>query len=317
METPQNDPFFGIDISKKKLDTAMWGDTRLWSFFNDAEGIPQLISFLQKKYPALVVVEATGGYEKSVVKALQQAKILVALVSPKRVRDFARASGLLAKTDQLDAHNIAHFANALRPRPTPPSTPEQVRLEELLARRRQVVGIIQDEKNRLQKASQEMSDHILAHLAWLDEEEKNLSREIQSLIDHQPEMKAKADLVRTAKGIGPITASSIVAEIPELGLLDRKAIAALVGVAPMNNDSGKKNGKRRTQGGRQPFRCTLYMATLSAIRFNPVIQQFHDRLIAHGKAKKVANVACMRKFVTILNAMVRDNRPWRSQLALA
>jgi transposase len=315
MDTCQNDCFFGIDISKTRLDTAAFGDSQLWDFSNDTKGIATFISFLQTKNPVLVVIEATGGYEKAVAKALQQAHIPVAVVSPRRVRDFARASGLLAKTDHLDAHNIAHFAHAMRPRPTPSPTAEEERLEALLARRRQIVRTITDEKNRLSKAPPEIRDRILAHLAWLEQEEKSLSQEIRAIINHHPGMKEKSDLLRTAKGIGLVTASSIVAELPELGLLDRKEIAALVGVAPMNNDSGKKHGKRRTQGGRVAIRSTFYMATLSAIRFNPTIRQFHSRMISHGKPKKVAIVASMRKFITMLNAMIRDSQPWREQLS--
>jgi transposase len=308
--------FAGIDISLNSLDLAFFGDPTVHSFFNNPEGISQLIASLLEKRPTLVVVEATGGYEKALVQALHQASIPVSIVLPKRIKDFARAQGISAKTDKLDARNIAFFAFSLQPHPTAPSSPAQIRLAALVDRRRQIVLMIKAEKTRRPKASPDVRSSFDEHLEWLIDEEKRLNFEIHAVIQNQPEMKRKAEIVLSAKGIGPVTASIFVAELPELGILDRKKIAALVGVAPWNKDSGKKLGKRRILGGRRSVRGTFYMATLVAVHTNPVLSRFYQHLLANNKEKKVALVACMRKFITILNAMVRDNQPFRYQASM-
>jgi transposase len=309
--------FVGIDISLRSLEVAFFGVNTLKSFANNPEGISKLISFLLDCHPALVVVEAAGGYEKALVQALHQASIPVSVVLPKRIRDFARAQGILAKTDKIDARNIAFFAFSLKPRPTAPASIDQLRLSDLVDRRRQIVLMVKSEKTRLHKASLDLRPSICEHLDWLMDEEKRLAAEIQKLIQNQPEMKRKSEIVRSAKGIGPVASSDLVAGLPELGTLDRKKVSALVGVAPWNRDSGKKRGKRRIRGGRPEIRRTLYMATLTAVHFNPVLKVFYQRLLANRKPKKVALVACMRKFITILNAMVRDNQPFRYQQSMA
>jgi len=309
--------FAGIDISLKSLDLAFAGENTTFSFFNNSDGINKLISFLLEKQPALVVVEATGGYEKALVQALHQASIPVSIVLPKRIKDFARAQGIAAKTDKLDARNIAVFASTLRPRRTAPPSPAQIKLAALVDRRRQIVLMIKAEKTRRPKAALEVRSSFDEHLEWLIDEEKRLNAEIHSVIQNQPEMRRKAEIVLSAKGIGPVSASIFVAELPELGSLDRKKIAALVGVAPWNKDSGTKLGKRRILGGRRTVRCTFYMATLVAVHTNPVLSRFYQHLLANNKEKKVAIVACMRKFITILNAMVRDNQPFRYQASMA
>lgn len=309
--------FVGIDISMNSLEVAFFGDEIILSFVNSPKGISPLIDLLREKLPVLVVVEATGGYEKILVQALNQEAIPVSIVLPKRIRDFARAQGILAKTDKLDAKNIAHFASSLQPHPNAPLSAEQVRLSALVDRRRQIVLMIKAERTRLHKAPPDIRPCIDEHIEWLLEEEKRLDALIFDLMQNQPEMKRKSDIVRSAKGIGPVTASDLVAELPELGQLDRKKIAALVGVAPWNSDSGKKIGKRRIRGGRAAVRRTFYMATLTAVHFNPVLAAFYQRLLANKKEKKVALVACMRKFITILNAMVRDNQPFRYQISMA
>jgi transposase len=309
--------FVGIDIAMKSLEVAFHGDNTLYSFSNNAEDISQLIAFLHDKQASLVVVEATGGYEKALVHALHQAAIPVSVVMPKRIRDFARAQGILAKTDKLDAKNIAFFASSLQPHPNVPYSSELLQLSALVDRRRQIVLMIKAERTRLAKASTEIRPSIDEHIEWLIDEEKRLNAEIHNLMQNQPEMKRKSEIILSAKGIGPVTASNLVAELPELGSLDRKKIAALVGVAPWNNDSGNKRGKRRIRGGRSMIRNTFYMATLTAVHFNPVLISFYQRLLANKKEKKVALVACMRKFITILNAMVRDNQPFRYQASMA
>jgi transposase len=309
--------FVGIDISAKSLDLAFFGDDATYSFFNNTKGISKLIMFVREKQPSLVVVEATGGYEKALVQALHQASIPVSVVLPKRIKDFARAQGFSAKTDKLDARNIAFSAFSLRPHPTAPSSPAQIRLAALVDLRRQIVLMIKAEKTRRPKAALEVRSSFDEHIEWLIDEEKRLNSEIHSLIQNQPEMKRKAEIVLSAKGIGPVTASIFVAELPELGSLDRKKIAALVGVAPWNQDSGRKFGKRRILGGRRTVRCTFYLATLVAVHTNPVLSRFYQHLLANNKEKKVALVACIRKFITILNAMVRDNQPFRFQASMA
>lgn len=309
--------FVRIDISLKSLDLSIFGDDSTYSFLNNAEGISTLVDFLHGKQPALVVVEATGRYEKALVQALHQASIPVSVVLPKRIKDFARAQGISAKTDKLDARNIAFFASSLRPHPTAPSSPAQIRLAALVDRRRQIVLMIKAEKTRRPKASLEVRSSFAEHIDWLIDEEKRLSSEIHSFIQNQPEMKRKAEIVLSAKGIGPVTASIFVAELPELGSMDRKKIAALVGVAPWNQDGGRKLGKRRILGGRRTVRNTFYMGTLVAVHTHPVLSRFYQHLLANNKEKKVALVACMRKFITILNAMVRDNQPFRYQASMA
>lgn len=309
--------FVGVDISKKSLEVATHNGNSLQNFSNDDEGIPRLITLLLEIKPVLVVVEATGGYEQALVHALHLVSIPVAVVFPKLIKNFARARGLVAKTDKLDARNIALFGFSINPRPTPPVSSPRDRLAALVDRRRQIVNMIKVEKNRLMQASLDMQPYFQNHLEWLKEEDCNLSSEIRLLIENQPEMKAKSEIVQSAAGIGMVTASTLVAELSELGTLDRKKISALVGVAPLNNDSGKKRGKRRIHGGRREVRSVLYMATLVAVRYNPVIKAFYEHLLARNKEKKVALVACMRKMITILNAMVRDNQPFRYQASMA
>lgn len=309
--------FVGVDISKKSLEVATHNGNSLRNFSNDGEGIPRLLALLLEIKPVLVVVEATGGYEQALVHALHQASIPVAVVFPKLIKNFARARELVAKTDKLDARNIALFGFSLNPRPTPPVSSPRDRLAALVDRRRQIVNMIKVEKNRLKIASPDMQPSFQDHLEWLIEEDRNLSSEIRLLIENQPEMKVKSNIVQSATGIGMVTASTLVAELSELGALDRKKISALVGVAPLNNDSGKKHGKRRIHGGRREVRSALYMATLVAVRYNPVIKAFYERLLARNKEKKVALIACMRKMITILNAMVRDNQPFRFQASMA
>jgi transposase len=309
--------FVGVDISKKSLEVATHNGNSLRNFSNDGEGIPRLLALLLEIKPVLVVVDATGGYEQALVHALHQASIPVAVVFPKLIKNFARARGLVAKTDKLDARNIALFGFSLNPRPTPPVSSPRDRLAALVDRRRQIVNMIKVEKNRLKIASPDIQPSFQDHLEWLIEEDRNLSSEIRLLIENQPEMKAKSKIVQSATGIGMVTASTLVAELSELGALDRKKISALVGVVPLNNDSGKKHGKRRIHGGRREVRSALYMATLVAVRYNPVIKAFYERLLARNKEKKVALIACMRKMITILNAMVRDNQPFRFQASMA
>jgi transposase len=302
--------FAGIDVSKLYLDLALWSEDRSWRFSNDPEGIEALTQKLVGTTPTLIALEATGGYEQAAARRLNQAGLPVAIVSPRRVRDFARAKGLLAKTDRLDAHNLAHFAQAVRPHPRPAVSDAQRLLAGLVSRRRQLLRMLTAERNRRRNALPELGAHLEAHITWLEQERRELDAEIEGVLGSEEALQAKAELLCSAPAVGTITAASLLAECPELGTLDRKKIAALVGVAPMNKDSGGKSGRRRIMGGRAPLRSSLYMAALSASRFNPVIRDFYQRLVAQGKEKKLALAACMRKLLTMLNAMMRDNQPW-------
>jgi transposase len=270
-----------------------------------------LIKRVQVLHPTLIVLEATGGLEAAVVAELAHAGLAVAVVNPKRVREFARASGQLAKTDQLDADVLAHFAEAIRPPVRPLPSAESEQLAALVTRRRQILDMLTAEHNRQRTAPSAMRERIAAHITWLEAEEQALDAELRQFIDQNPTWHATDDLLQSAPGVGPVTSMTLVADLPELGHLDRQEIAALVGVAPMNRDSGSKRGKRRTQGGRARVRSVLYMAALSASRFNPVIRTFYQRLVQRGKEHKVALTACMRKLLVILNAMVKNQEPWR------
>jgi len=302
--------FAGIDVSKPYLDLAFWNDNRSWRFDNDEPGIEALIDLLTESTVDLVVVEATGGFEKQAALAIAAFPLPVAIVSPRRVKAFARANGRLAKTDRLDAHNLAHFAQVVQPPARPLPSAAREHLSGLSARRRQVNRMITAEKNRLRNAHPEVQGHLMEHLKWLQDDLKQLDEEIKTLLQEDDDFKHKAELLCSVPSIGIVTATTLLADCPELGTLDRKKIAALIGVAPMNKDSGRKIGRRRIIGGRAHIRATLYMAALSASRTNPVIRPFYQRLINNGKEKKVALTACMRKLLTMLNAMMRDNKSW-------
>lgn len=303
--------FVGIDVSKQRLDVAVRPSGEQWSLVNAPEKFGPFIKRLKALHPTLIVLEATGGLETALVAELAYAGLPAAVVNPKRVREFGRASGQLAKTDQLDASLLAHFAEAIRPAVRPLPTAESDRLAALVTRRRQVVDILTAERNRQHTAPSATRERIATHVTWLEAEVQALDDELRQFIDQTPTWHAVDELLQSVPGVGPVTAMTLIADLPELGQLDRQEIAALVGVAPMNRDSGHKRGKRRTQGGRAPVRCVLYMAALSASRFNPVIRAFYENLIRRGKEQKVALTACMRKLLVILNAIVKNQEPWR------
>lgn len=303
--------YLGIDVSKDKLDVAVLGKKASVQFANTSKGITKLVVHLRQVKPSLIVVEATGGYEEALVLAMFEAGLPVALVSPQRVRQYARAKGLLAKTDQLDAQVLAEYGKNLQPRLFVGKSEERKKLSALVGRRKQLNDILQAEKNRLRTTSVEVKNSLQRIIACLKAEMKGLEEEIHQFMKAHEEMAAQEKLLRTAKSIGPVTAATLLADLPELGTLDRKQIAALVGVAPMNRDSGRKRGYRRTKGGRPAVRNALYMATLTGIRYNPILKPQYDQLVKRGKEKKVAITACMRKMLTILNAMMRDQQPFR------
>ena len=302
--------FVGIDVSKDRLDVAVRPSGEAWQVSHDAQGISRLVHRLGELAPQLIVLEATGGLERALAGELVGSHLAVAVVNPRQVRDFARAAGQLAKTDALDAHALAHFAQAMRPASRPLPTPDAQELRALVARRRQLVEMITAEKNRFQTATTRLRPKLQEHIRWLEADLAGLDRDLGDVIRSAPMWKDKDHVLRSAPGVGPVLSMTLVADLPELGTLNRGEIAALVGVAPFNRDSGALRGKRTVWGGRSQVRAALYMATLVATRFNPVLRAFYLRLCAAGKPKKVALTACMRKLLTILNVMVRHHRPW-------
>jgi transposase len=311
MTTTSEEVFIGIDISKAQMDVAIWGQEETWEFCNDIAGRQELVEKAQELKPSLIVIEASGGIEQRIVAELYLERLPIAIVNPTRVRNFARSTGQLAKTDKLDARLIAQFGQAVRPQVRPLRTAEQEHLNALVTRRRQVVQILTAEKNRRSTTYSTLSKRLQRHIDWLASELKALDLEIEQYIQESPSWRKNAALLRSVPGIGPVTASTLLAELPELGTRNRQQIAALVGVAPLNKDSGKMRGKRRVFGGRAPVRRALYMATLVATQFNPVIRTFYEHLLAQGKEKKVALTACMRKLLVILNSMIRYQQSWR------
>ena len=303
--------YVGIDVSKTQLDVAIGKDGEYWKSGNDAVGIRKSIERLQAIQPELIVVESTGGLEIALITEMYATGLPFALVHPGRVRDFARSIGLLAKTDKLDARLLAHFAEAIKPPISHlPGEAEQY-LNALMVRRRQILDMIVGEKNHLVSTRLSLRANVEEHIAWLEQELAEIDQQIDDQIHQIPHFQEKEAILRSAKGVGPVLSAKLLSGLPELGQMDRKKIAALVGVAPFNDDSGRRRGKRKIKGGRKDVRNVLYMATVSAARFNPVIKAFYQNLVKQGKLKKVALVACMRKFLTILNAMIRDMRPWQ------
>ena len=301
--------FVGIDVSKAHLDVAFDGGGEVVRHANSPSGCAALAAELSGA--TLAVLEATGGYELEIVRALQRAGAPVAVVNPRRVRDFARASGRLAKTDRIDARIIAHFARAMRPAQTPKIEDGRMALVELVTRRRQLIDMIIAEDNRLEHASATIASAIKEHIAHLKDQLASIDTAIALSVRADEASVRRKAILESVPGVGEITAAVLIAELPELGEIDDKKIAALVGVAPVAHDSGTLRGQRRIAGGRPSVRCALYMAALSAVRFNPAIKTFHRRLRDNGKRPKVALVAAMRKLVILLNTLVRRDQLWR------
>ena len=302
--------FVGIDVSKAQLDVAVRPTGKRWTLPYDQTGIEGLIPQIVDLEPALVLLEATGGLELPLVAALAAAALPVVVVNPRQVRDFAKATGTLAKTDTLDAGVLAHFADAVRPEVRPLKDAEAQVLNSLTARRHQVMTMLVSEKNRLGTAIGAVSPCIEAHIAWLEQELSDLDKGLRQTLRRSPVRREKDDLLRTVPGAGEQISITLLANLPELGTLNRRQIAALVGVAPYNRDSGALRGKRAVWGGRSRVRAVLYMGALVASRHNPAIRDFYQRLLAAGKPKKVALVASMRKLLVILNGMLKHGSPW-------
>jgi transposase len=303
--------FVGIDVSKDKLDIAVLGERKASQVWNDEKGIEELAGQMRGLEPELIVVEATGGYQRCVVDGLFRAGLAVAVVNPSRVRQFARAYGLLAKTDKLDAQVLAVFGERVKPRVYGGKDEKERELSGLLVRRRQLEEMLKAEKNRLRTIQPSLQASVERIITCVQLEKKAVEEQIQQFVTERDEWQSGRKILESAPGVGPITTATLLADLPELGKLDGKKIAALVGVAPMNKDSGRQRGYRKTKGGRAEVRSVLYMSTLVATRYNPLIKAQYEHLLKRGKLKKVALTACMRKFLVILNAMVRDGQPFR------
>jgi transposase len=309
-----NESFFseyvGVDVSKAKLDIASGKTGEYWQESNDGVGIQHIVKRIKDMPASMTIVESTGGLETALITELFAAGLPFALVHPARVRNFARSIGLLAKTDKLDALLLARYGKAVKPPATQLPGEEEQKMNANMVRRRQLLDMLVAEKNHLCSTCLSLRPKVEEHITWLEIEVEKLDQEINDQIQQLSRFKEKEAILRSAKGVGPVLCAKLISALPELGQLDRKKIAALVGVAPFNRDSGPHRGKRRIRGGRIDIRGVLYMSIIAAVRYNPTIKSFYQRLLNMGKLKKVAMVACMRKLLTILNAMVRDMRPF-------
>lgn len=304
--------FIGIDVSKDSLDLCALPGGESRRFGNEASGIESMVTAIKELSPSLVVLEATGGWEVPAVSALGEAGLPVVVANPRQVRDFAKATGQLAKNDALDAGILAKFAQMVRPPVRPLPDKESRALGEMVARRRQILGMVTMEKNRLPQAVGTVRQDIESHILWLEKRLKDLDKQLHALLRTSPLWREKDDLLQSVPGVGPASSAALLADLPELGTLNRRQIAALVGVAPFARDSGRWQGKRSIWGGRSAVRTALYMAALVASRYNPMIRAFYKRLRDAGKAAKLALTACMRKLLTILNSMLKHRTPWRA-----
>jgi transposase len=309
--------YVGIDVAKSHLDVARHDEEEVWRVGNDQEGIDVLVTRLVELRPELVVLEATGGFEVPAAAALAARDVQVVIANPRQTRDFAKSTGRLAKTDTIDARGLALFAERVRPQVRDLPTEEARALVALVSRRRQIIDMITAEKNRLGFAMKPVQKGIAKHIRWLERQLEDVDADLDSMIRDSPVWAAKRDLLQTVPGVGPNLSRVLIAELPELGQLSHRQIAALVGVAPFARDSGVFRGKRMIWGGRATVRTALYLSVWSAARWNPVIRPFYNRLRAKGKPPKVAQIASMRKLLTILNAMVRDGRTWDPSLPLS
>ena len=302
--------FVGIDVSKGQLDVAVRPTQKRWSVPNDSSGLAQLVTELQRLQSPLVVLEPTGGYERELVSSLVRAKVCFVVVNARQVRDFAKAVGKLAKTDRIDADVLAHFGEAVRPEPRLLPDEDTAELDALITRRRQLVEFRAAEMARKHLAPEVVRPSIDKVIDFLSKQIDEVDGRFRKLLRSTPAWREKDDLLQSIPGIGPVVSCTLLAQLPELGRLNRKKIAALAGVAPFNNDSGKRRGTRQTWGGRANLRSVLYMAAVTGARHNPVLKRFYQRLIDLGKEPKVALVACMRKMLVWANAMLRDGRKW-------
>jgi transposase len=306
--------YVGVDVAKDSMEVTVHEGKEHWVYANDENGLIKFLSKMKRLSPALIVLEATGGYEITIAGELQSRGFPMAVVNPRHIRDFAKSLGILAKTDYLDAKVIARYAATVQPPPRLLPDEESQRLGAIMMRRRQIVGMLTSEKNRLQQAAPAVRERIKQHINWLKEELDDINKELKQLVEDNPEWKEKSEIMQSIPGVGPNLAITLLSDFPELGNLNRKQIAALGGVAPFNRDSGTLRGKRTVWGGREVVRSATYMSTFVAIRFNPLLKAFFERLIVAGKPYKVAIVACMRKLLCILNAMLKNRTSWNYQV---
>ena len=309
--------YVGIDVAKDQVDVAVRPSGRVWSVSYDEAGIAGLVDELNKLAPEAVIAESTGGLELALVAALAAASLPVAVINPRQARDFAKSTGQLAKTDRLDAQVLAHFGEAVRPAMRTLPDSDTHALGSVLVRRRQVMDILVAEKNRLSRATSEVRPRIQAHITWLEDELGDLDTDLRDRVRKSPLWREKDDLLQSVPGVGQQVSLTLIAYLPELGTLNRKQIAALVGVAPFNRDSGPRRGRRSVWGGRARVRSALYMGALVASRRNPALREFYQRLLDAGKPKKVALTACMRKLLIILNSMVRTGERWKPNVVVS
>jgi len=306
----------GIDISQDQLDMAAYPTGQIWKYAHNRHGIAKIVAKLETLQPHIIVMEATGGMERPLKEALDGVGLPVAVINPKRIRDYGRSLGELAKTDKIDASVMAHFAAKMEPTPQPARQPEELSLDSLVTRRQQLNDMLMAERNRLREyLALSVQVDIRDHIAFLEGKLQGLDKQLKETVKENPVFKAKSDLYQSMRGVGAVLSWTLLAKLPELGQLNQREIGALVGLAPMNKDSGKYRGKRFIQGGRGMVRKSFYMPVLSAIRFNPPITALYQRLIARGKLQKVALAACMHKMLTVLNSMVKHNTPWQESFA--
>jgi transposase len=312
---PSSPLFVGIDVAKATLDIALRPSEQLWQIIYDDAQIEALVIQLSELSPTLIVVEATGGLERILVAALVAANLPVVVINPRLARDFAKAIGRLAKTDRIDAQVLAHYGEAIRPsrRPLPDADTQQLRA--LVDRRRQLMDMMSAEQSRLNTSSARIRDAIEYHLTWLRQQVGRLDEDLDGMLKASSLWREYDAILQSTPGVGPVLSRTLISQLPELGDLNRKEVAALVGVAPFNRDSGTWRGRRTIWGGRATVRAVLYMSTLVATRYNPVIREFYERLLVSGKVKKVALIACMRKLLTILNAMIKHQQQWQPRVA--
>jgi transposase len=312
---PSSPLFVGIDVAKATLDIALRPSEQLWQIIYDDAQIEALVTQLSELSPTLIVIEATGGLERILVAALIAAKLPVVVINPRLARDFAKAIGRLAKTDRIDAQVLAHYGEAIRPslRPLPDADTQQLRA--LVDRRRQLMDMMSAEQSRLNTSSARIRDSIEHHLTWLRQQVAKLDDDLDGMLKASSLWREYDAILQSTPGVGPVLSRTLISQLPELGDLNRKEVAALVGVAPFNRDSGTWRGRRTIWGGRATVRAVLYMSTLVATRYNPVIREFYERLLVSGKVKKVALIACMRKLLTILNAMIKHQQQWQPRVA--